>query len=370
MKITSLSLLALLVFNTNTSIAQNTTSKSMNSLIEKILTERKATSEEALQAFDSLPPASLEFMHGRWKGSEIETGHPMNGLLTHSGWYGKIFENNEEVHPLVFFGKDKKELYSLDPAYLPLDFKMPKSDLLATLMSKSRIVLETTESKARLRNIEYRGKVCATMAYDEKPIFDMFAKIDDNRVLGVMDLKGNPLPYFFVLERDDDSDYEIAPFKAREKKFMELFDMEVQNRAFALKGAINANDKASTEDDKIFFGAWVDLEEYLQKKYAPFAEKYGLSQEPRSMAKIQAGLGEIALNILPDSVMREGMLKQTIQYLEKLKELQRVAPKEDAAFFDFVVRQEELQIDAVQFWVDRKNEEAAKLLRNFMKENQ
>ena len=219
MKLTALSLLALLVLNTSTSIAQNTKSKNMNSLMEKILEERKSTKEEALEAFDHLSPASLEFMYGRWKGFEIETGHPMEGLLTHSGWYGKIFENNEEVHPLVFFGKDKKELYSLNPAYLPLDFKLPKSDLLGTLMNKSRIVLETKESKARLRNIEYRGKIYATMAYDERPIFDMFAKIDDNRVLGVMDLKGNPLPYFFVLERDNDSTYEIAPFKAKEKKF-------------------------------------------------------------------------------------------------------------------------------------------------------
>ena len=88
------------------------------------------------------------------------------------------------------------------------------------------------------------------------------------------------------------------------------------------------------------------------------------------MANIQAGLGEIALNILPNSVMRKGMRDQTIKYLEKLKELQGVAPKEDADFFDFVVKQEELQIDTLQFWVDGKNEEAAELLRNFMKENQ
>ena len=323
----------------------------------------------ALQAFDSLPPASLEFMYGRWKGFEIETGHPMEGLLTHSGWYGKIFENKEEVHPLVFFGKDKKELFSLNPAYLPLDFKLPKTDLLSSLMNKSRIVLETKESKARLRIIEYRGKVYATMAYDDRPIFDMFAKIDDDRVLGVMDLKGNPHPYFFVLERDNHSSYEIAPFKAKEKKFMKLFDMEVQNRAFALKACINANDKASAEGDKIFFGAWLDFEEFLQKKYAPFAEKYELSQEPRSMANIQAGLGEIALNILPDSIMRKGMRDQTIKYLEKLKELPHIAPKEDAGFFDFVVKQEELQIDALQFWIEGNNEEAAKLLRDFMKEN-
>mgnify|MGYP000279280701 CR=1 FL=1 len=88
------------------------------------------------------------------------------------------------------------------------------------------------------------------------------------------------------------------------------------------------------------------------------------------MAKIQAGLGEIALNILPDSVMREGMRKQTIKYLEKLKDLQGVAPKGDVAFFDFVVIQEELQIDALQFWIDENYEEAAKLLKNFMDANQ
>ena len=46
-----------------------------------------------------------------------------------------------------------------------------------------------------------------------------------------------------------------------------------------------------------------------------------------------------------------------------------MAPKEDADFFDCVVKQEELQIDALQFWIDGNNEEAAKLLRNFMKEN-
>ena len=138
-------------------------------------------------------------------------------------------------------------------------------------------------------------------------------------------------------------------YSRQRKKFLQLFDMEVQNRAFALKACRNAKDNASTEGDKIFFDAWLDFEQFLQKKYAPVAEKYALSQEPRSMANIQAGLGEIALNILPDSVMRKGMRDQTIQYLEKLKELHRIAPSEDANFFRFVVKQEELQIDALQF---------------------
>ena len=151
-----------------------------------------------------------------------------------------------------------------------------------------------------------------------------------------------------------------------DKKIIELFDMEVQNRAFALKAARSALDKSSAEGDKIFFGAWLDFEQFLQTKYASHAEKYELSQEPRLMAKIQAGIGEIALNILPDSIMRKGMRDQTIKYLEKLKELQRLAPEEDAEFFDFVVKQEELQIEALQFWIDDDNEGAANLLRNFI----
>lgn len=53
-----------------------------------------------------------------------------------------------------------------------------------------------------MRMIEYRGKLTGTMVYDAKAICDHFARIDNHTMLGVMDLKGSPNPYFFVLERD------------------------------------------------------------------------------------------------------------------------------------------------------------------------
>ena len=59
---------------------------------------------------------------------------------------------------------------------------------------------------ARLRMVEYRNRVTATMCYDKKAILDHFAIIDENRVMGVMDLKGVPEPYVFILERDGDRD--------------------------------------------------------------------------------------------------------------------------------------------------------------------
>ncbi len=336
--------------------------------IDKILADRKATTEEALAVFDSLPAASLEFMKGRWSGFEIETGHPMDGLLVPSGWYGKLFISNEDVHPLIFFGSDDKELYSVNPKYVPTSFQLPKTELLGTLLGMARIVLETNESKARLRNVEYRGRVSATMVYDEKPINDVFVKIDDDRVLGAMDLKGQPLPYFFVLERDDHSEYEVSIFKEADDKFRELFEMEVQNRAFALHSSTRMAEEAS-DGDKIFLSAWVEWERFLRDKYAPYADKYGISQEPKTMAKLQAGFGRLASGVLPSGPIYRFMLDETIAYTEKLRELERVAPQEDRDFFSFVVKQEEEQIEALRFRVANKHQDAADLLRKFMAGN-
>ncbi len=47
----------------------------------------------------------------------------------------------------------------------------------------------------------HRGKVSATMVYDNLPIHDVFRKMDADTVLGIMDLKGLKKPFFFVLRR-------------------------------------------------------------------------------------------------------------------------------------------------------------------------
>jgi hypothetical protein len=40
------------------------------------------------------------------------------------------------------------------------------------------------------------------MIYDNLPINDVFRKVDQDTVLGAMDLKGIPRPFFFVLRRE------------------------------------------------------------------------------------------------------------------------------------------------------------------------
>ncbi len=50
--------------------------------------------------------------------------------------------------------------------------------------------------------MEHRGRVTATMIYDARPIHDVFRRVDGDTALGLMDLRGVPRPFFFVLRRE------------------------------------------------------------------------------------------------------------------------------------------------------------------------
>ena len=179
------------------------------SLLENMLTHKAADITDVLSIYDQLEPVSLEFMQGQWAGYEIITGHHLDGMLVPSGWYGKLFHTPDAVYPLLFFTKDKAQLYAVNPKHLPLNIKVPTSQLLGTAMRWIKPLVETTQPSARMRMIAYRGKVTGTMAYDDKPIHDHFVKIDDNTMLGLMDKKGDKMPYAFVLERSNSPSYQI-----------------------------------------------------------------------------------------------------------------------------------------------------------------
>lgn len=163
------------------------------------------TSEEAFALYDSLPTADVKFMMGRWKGSGFPTGHPVDGVLEACHWYGKRFESPEDVHPLVFTTLSGGQV-SINPALMPMGLlnmkKVPKSAAIGRLFQLLMPFFMTRRSRARVRMTEYRGKTSATMIYDALPINDVFRKVDDNTLLGVMDYKGMADSLFFVLQRE------------------------------------------------------------------------------------------------------------------------------------------------------------------------
>ncbi|MFY1825808.1 DUF4334 domain-containing protein [Myxococcus fulvus] len=154
--------------------------------------------EEALALFDSLAPVALASLFGTWKGSELRAGHPMDGMLGATGWYGKQFLDVESVHPLLFYTEDRASVFPVDPRKWP-------SPTIRGPVGPHRADVETAKFKARLRKVEYRGQLSATMIYDDWPTLDVFRKADENTLLGLMDARGMPSPYFFVLRRDSNA---------------------------------------------------------------------------------------------------------------------------------------------------------------------
>ncbi|MGB3698876.1 MAG: GXWXG domain-containing protein [Gordonia sp. (in: high G+C Gram-positive bacteria)] len=154
--------------------------------------------------FDALPAVGVDEIVGRWRGSEVPTGHPMDGLLEVSGWYGKQFDDPDHVHPLLF-GRPG-DFYAVNPKLIPMTLldsvgpRLPKHRLPGS--SFAFRALRTRRHRARLRAVEYRGTVSAAMVYDDLPIIDNFRRLNADALLGAMDLRDSPAPYFFLLERD------------------------------------------------------------------------------------------------------------------------------------------------------------------------
>lgn len=162
--------------------------------------------DAAFAYFDSLPPATIEKCLGRWRGSSFETGHPLDGLLESYGWYGKEFIDAERVHPLVF-RRSPRALTNVNPAPLPMGLltRFPtfmRGTIASGAFRAVQPLLRTREPKARLRIVEHRSVQTMAMIYDDQPIVDVFRQVDEDTLLGVMDLRGMREPFFFMLDRD------------------------------------------------------------------------------------------------------------------------------------------------------------------------
>ena len=162
------------------------------------------TIQEALSFFDSLPPVAVEEMIGAWQGSELETGNRLNGLLENLGWHGKRFEGADGAHPLIF--ADSRGLFSVNPALVPVTAAVKysralRNALVFRLARPALRLLQTSRPKARLRIIEYRGVPTGTMSYDAIAANDHFRKVNQDVLLGAMDLRGLTSPFMFVLRR-------------------------------------------------------------------------------------------------------------------------------------------------------------------------
>jgi hypothetical protein len=165
-----------------------------------------AAPDAVLEFFDGLPAVGVPEMLGRWRGSELPTGSPLDGLLAAYGWWGKEFLDPETVHPLLFAGRGGRP-YPVNPALVPIAALVRRPGL-ARAVGVRRVVTglrplgRTARPTARLREVEHRGVVSAAMVYDAVPVVDVFRRIADGVVLGLMDMRGLDTVFPFVLRRE------------------------------------------------------------------------------------------------------------------------------------------------------------------------
>ncbi|MFC4728319.1 DUF4334 domain-containing protein [Coralloluteibacterium thermophilus] len=160
---------------------------------------------DALAHYDRLPGLRTAALRGRWRGAELRTGHRLDGLLPALGWWGKAFRGDDDVDPLLF--ATGRGTVALQPARMPLSLALAAPPLARSApvrgaFALARPLLRTRRPAARLREIVHRGVASAAMLYDRLPIVDHFRRIDEARVLGLMDLRDSAQPFFFLLERD------------------------------------------------------------------------------------------------------------------------------------------------------------------------
>ena len=159
-----------------------------------------------LAFFDRCPGVGVEELTGRWRGSGVRTGSPLDGLLETYGWYGKEFVDAETVHPLLVRDRTGRPR-PIDPALLPVLVLRAAPALAHLPVARAvfravRPLLTTRKPAARLRTVEHRGVATAAVIYDALPVIDVLRRVSADTVLGVMDLRGLPDPFFFLLRRD------------------------------------------------------------------------------------------------------------------------------------------------------------------------
>ena len=132
--------------------------------------------EELDEVFNALEPVSCESILGKWKGGDFNTGHKGSSQLKEIKWYGKTFNSLKDAKPLICYN-EKGELYSN----------------------------QKWGGEASLWMIEFRGKVSATMVYDNQPVFDHLRKVNEYTLMGIMNGKDivfdNGEHFYFFLER-------------------------------------------------------------------------------------------------------------------------------------------------------------------------
>ena len=141
----------------------------MESFEDLVSRKDRIPAEDLDRFFAVLAPVSVEEMLGEWEGCYFP-GHSRLELLVRDyglfKWYGKEFVTPNYVKAVIF-------------SFFGLRFNLPFCT-------------------AVIRQRQFRDKISVAMIYNYFPVIDNFRKIDNARVMGIMEMKGKVKMYFYL----------------------------------------------------------------------------------------------------------------------------------------------------------------------------
>ncbi len=154
--------------------------------------------------------------------------------------------------------------------------------------------------------------------------------------------------------------------KDSHEQFLQLFDYEIQNRAYALNTISGQLEIIEATELKRFYKAYLALEHLNQQLYAPIAKTYQLEMSPRWWTRTRTQLGIWLAAMRSDISTLKFYHKIASNYLEQLQTLENLAPEESREFFAYVLDQEQVQAESLGLVVEGQILAAAELLESFV----
>ncbi len=148
------------------------------------------------------------------------------------------------------------------------------------------------------------------------------------------------------------------------KAFLKGFKHELANRSFALMTVRRMAGRLEGDEWFTFWKTYWDLEVLNARRYEAAALVWGLNPVPGIPTKLKAWLVSSVPRFLMVALVRF-VYRETLAYADWLRELRKTGPSEAAAFLDFMVEQEELQVEMMRMALAGRHGEIAGYAEDF-----
>ncbi|WP_237234722.1 hypothetical protein [Pseudomonas sp. TCU-HL1] len=138
-----------------------------------------------------------------------------------------------------------------------------------------------------------------------------------------------------------------VPIRMPSKAFIKGFRHELANRAFAFLAVGRMAERLDGDARGLFWKTYLDLEVFNGPRYEAAARRWGLGVTPGIASRLKAW----AVSSVPKAchgLLLKVVYRETLKYLEWLKDLRRQGPADARAFLDYMVHQEEVQIEMMR----------------------